>query len=204
MVQVQLLTCCRPGEVCLLSRSSLERSSDVWVYWPPGHKTEHQERRRKIFIGKKAQDILDAYLRRTDNEFLFSPADSVAEMRQKRRARRATPLHYGNRAGTNRSPNPARVAKSHYTTASYRRSIHRACDRAFPPPAGLSPEEIKSWQSAHRWSPNQLRHSSATAVRSQFGLEAAQVVLGHATANVTETYAERDDELAIDVMRRIG
>ena len=31
-----------------------------------------------------------------------------------------------------------------------------------------------------RWSPNQVRHLVATEVRSKYGLEAAQVLLGHA------------------------
>ena len=43
-----------------------------------------------------------------------------------------------------------------------------------------------------RWTPNQLRHAKATEVRAKFGLEAAQVYLGHGSANVTEIYAERD------------
>ncbi len=54
------------------------------------------------------------------------------------------------------------------------------------------------------WHANQLRHSKATDVRRQFGLEAAQVGLGHAKADVTQVYAERDAALAMEVMRKIG
>ena len=54
------------------------------------------------------------------------------------------------------------------------------------------------------WHPNQLRHSKATEIRRQFGLEAAQVVLGHAKADVPQIYAERDSALAVEVMKRIG
>ena len=54
------------------------------------------------------------------------------------------------------------------------------------------------------WSPNRLRHAAATEVRRQFGLEAAQVVLGHSRADVTQTYAERDAELARTVAVKIG
>jgi site-specific recombinase XerC len=49
-----------------------------------------------------------------------------------------------------------------------------------------------------------LRHSAATEIRKQFGLEAAQTVLGHSQANVTQVYAERDWQLAAEVMRKIG
>jgi hypothetical protein len=37
-----------------------------------------------------------------------------------------------------------------------------------------------------------------------FGLEAAQVVLGHAEADVTQIYAERNTELAARVVAAIG
>jgi integrase len=72
--------------------------------------------------------------------------------------------------------------------ASYRRAIHRACDAAGIPP----------------WSPHRLRHSAATEVRRRFGLEASQVVLGHAELGVTQVYAERDLQRAREVMRQIG
>ena len=75
-----------------------------------------------------------------------------------------------------------------YTTASYRRAIHRACDKA----------------GVEQWSPNQLRHAMATSVRKELGLEAAQVALGHARADVTQIYAEKNLELASDVARKLG
>jgi hypothetical protein len=41
-------------------------------------------------------------------------------------------------------------------------------------------------------------------VRRAYGLEAAQVLLGHARADVTQVYAERDGRLAFRVAREIG
>ena len=64
--------------------------------------------------------------------------------------------------------------------------------------------ELARWQSDHRWSPNQLRHSAATEIRRRYGLEAAATVLGHAKADVTQIYAERDYALAANVARQIG
>jgi site-specific recombinase XerC len=49
-----------------------------------------------------------------------------------------------------------------------------------------------------------LRHSAATDIRRQFGLEAAQAVLGHATLGVTQLYAEKDMEAAKRIMGAIG
>ena len=63
--------------------------------------------------------------------------------------------------------------------------------------------ESKAWRKEHKWSPNQLRHTTATEIRSKFGLEGAQVALGHSNANVTEIYAERDMQKAADIMRQV-
>jgi len=64
--------------------------------------------------------------------------------------------------------------------------------------------ELKTWQKQHRWNPNQLRHSAGTEIRRRYGLEAAQNVLGHASADVTQVYAERDLKRAEQVMREVG
>ena len=47
-----------------------------------------------------------------------------------------------------------------------------------------------------RWCPNQLRHAAATRIRSEHGIEAARVILGHRSARTTEIYAELDHERA--------
>jgi hypothetical protein len=45
---------------------------------------------------------------------------------------------------------------------------------------------------------------AATVIRARYGLEAAQTVLGHARADVTQVYAERDESRARDVMAAMG
>jgi site-specific recombinase XerC len=65
-------------------------------------------------------------------------------------------------------------------------------------------EEAAAWRAKFCWSPNQLRHSRATAIRERYGIEAAQTVLGHADPRVTEIYAERDFAMAARIMREIG
>jgi len=64
--------------------------------------------------------------------------------------------------------------------------------------------ELRQWHHAHAWHPHQLRHSAATEIRKRFGIEAAQHVLGHATLNVTEIYAEKNAEAARQVAAMIG
>jgi integrase len=53
-------------------------------------------------------------------------------------------------------------------------------------------------------SPNRLRHTAATEVRKEFGLEGAQIILGHASADVSQVYAERDIAKGLEIARRIG
>jgi len=55
-----------------------------------------------------------------------------------------------------------------------------------------------------QWFPNQLRHTRATEVRRDYDLEAARVVLGEASVNVVEHYAEEDFELARQVAVETG
>lgn len=64
--------------------------------------------------------------------------------------------------------------------------------------------ERDAWRANYLWSPNQLRHTAATEVRKRYGLEAAQIVLGHAAAVVTQVNAERDLVRGVDIMRQIG
>ena len=54
------------------------------------------------------------------------------------------------------------------------------------------------------WTPNQLRHRGGTEVREKFGLDAAQVILGHSNASTTEIYAKLSFEKAARVAREIG
>ena len=51
---------------------------------------------------------------------------------------------------------------------------------------------------------NRIRHTFATMVRKGHGLEAAQVLLGHARADTTQIYGERDESLAVSVAGKIG
>jgi integrase len=222
MARVQRLTGCRPGEVCALRPCDVDRSGDVWIYQPSDHKTAHRGRERLIFIGPKAQDVLRPYLLRPAESFCFQPCESEKKRRAALHAARNTPLSCGNRPGTNKSPKPARPAGEQYDTAAYRRTLWRACHLAFPAPEPLGrregetlkawnarlteqqKKELAEWQSSHRWSPNQLRHSTATEIRKRYGLEAAQVILGHSKADVTQIYAERDLALGVRVAAEVG
>jgi site-specific recombinase XerC len=50
----------------------------------------------------------------------------------------------------------------------------------------------------------QLRHSAENEIQKHFGIEASQVTLGHAAADTTQAYAERDLQKAAEVMEQVG
>jgi integrase len=158
--------------------------------------------------------VLKPYLLRDANDCCFSPVESEGQRREAQHATRTTPLTYGNRPGFSRTVHAKSRIGEEFTEGNYNQAIRRACEKAFGMPQNLrrastklSAEEKKeasAWRAKHCWSPNQLRHSAATRIRKEFGLEAAQVVLGHGEMNTTEIYAEQDETLAAEVMRKIG
>ncbi|QDT67465.1 site-specific tyrosine recombinase XerC [Planctomycetes bacterium MalM25] len=188
MVRLQQLTGMRPGEVCALRPVDLDRSSEIWRYHPASHKTQHLGKSRVVLIGPQGQALLLKYLTRSPDDYCFSPAESESKRRSVIQAMRTTPLSCGNTPGSNTANHPKRAPGRRYSTTAYRRAIQRACDRAGVP----------------TWSPNQLRHATATAVRAEFGLDGAQIVLGHSHAKTTEIYAERDLTVGEQIARKIG
>jgi integrase len=143
-------------------------------------------------------------LLRYKNAWCFSPRDSEKKRRERQHEQRQTPLKYGNAPGTNRVRRPKRSAGDGYTNDSYRRAITRACALAFPAPEELPDEQKHQWNREHAWHPHQLRHTAATKIRQRFGIEAAQVVLGHSRADVTQIYAQKNAELGQQVAMAIG
>jgi hypothetical protein len=155
-----------------------------------------------IFIGPRAQEILRPYLLRAADAFCFQPAESERRRKDEMRARRKTKVQPSQ--VDRRKKRPTRQPGVCYAREDYARAIRKACDKAFPTPPEIEGAELLAWRREHRWAPNRLRHAAATEIRRQFGLEAAQVVLGHSRADVSQVYAERDQTLAASVMAKIG
>ncbi|MBP3956851.1 site-specific integrase [Gemmata sp. G18] len=225
LIEFQRLTGCRPGEACRIRRCDIDTNDSVWVYKPTAHKTAWKGKTRVIVIGPRAQALLREYFTSDTSDFLFSPVRAVAEFRADRAANRKTPKYPSHvkwnesrRIGTKRKRPPA----ARYNRRAYLTAVLRACDRASPPVGELARRAnesvakwwsrltseqraaVKAWRRAHHWHPNQLRHTFATRVRKEHGLEAAQVLLGHAKADVTQVYAERNAALATAIAAQIG
>ncbi|MEJ7591122.1 MAG: site-specific integrase [Planctomycetaceae bacterium] len=187
MIQLQLVTGMRPGEVRSVRLKDIDRSGDVWEYTPERHKNQHHGRDRRVFIGRKGQEIIRQFLKADQSARLFSPRDAELERNEDRRAERVSPMT-PSQAARKPKEKPRKGAGIMYSKDSYNRAITRACEEA----------RIESW------TPNQLRHNAATEIRKTYGLDLARVVLGHSSSGVTEIYAEQDFDKARSVIAEFG
>jgi len=129
MVQLQLYTGARPGEITTMKMADLEMSGKVWKYRPAQHKTRHHGHVRVILLGPQAQAVLKDFLRTDTTSYLFSPADATAERRAKAAAARKTPLSCGNRAGTNRKAKPKKIPGEYYSTMATTKPLLKRAKR---------------------------------------------------------------------------
>lgn len=223
LVEFQQLTGCRPGEACAIRRCDIDTGGSLWIYRPSRHKNSYRGHSRTIVLGPKAQELIRSYFTPSLEDYLFSPVRAFEERRDEKAANRKskrTPSQ--NARDARRCANPKVIYASKYNRSSYGLAIDRACDQAYPLPESIAQRksesrskwwerltveersEVTAWRKAHRWHPNQLRHTFATMVRKKHGLEAAQVLLGHSRADVTQIYAERNEELASKYAAKIG
>ena len=56
----------------------------------------------------------------------------------------------------------------------------------------------------HQPCPSGVRHNAATELRKEFNIETARIILGHRSAALTETYAEKDEQGAIEAITKVG
>ncbi len=161
LIQLQLLTAARGGELVIMRAIDIDTTGRIWSYSPATHKKSYAGIERTIYIGPKAQNVLRSFMAdRPVDAYLFSPAEAEAERYAACTSHRHQPVE------------PAKTDRKigdHYTTKSYYRAIRYGCAKAKVP----------------QWSPHRLRHSAGTFIRKEFGLEAARIILGHRSAAVT-------------------
>lgn len=177
MVRVQLLTCCRSGELCAMSWDQIDESEEIWFYTPRRHKTQHHGRPKLIAIGGRAQNVLERYRHRGTEQPIFSPNASERIRNGMRRSR-------DGRMRIGRAD--ARVGES-YSPDSYRRAVTRAARLA----------------GVRHWHPHQLRHLGATELCREVGIEIAAAALGN-TLEAAQIYADATREQAMAAARLRG
>jgi integrase len=187
IVRVQRYTGCRPGEVCAMICGEVDRSGATWIWRPEQHKNAWRGHEREIAIGPRARRILEPYLERRPDEYVFIASESEAARNQERRAGRTSPMTPSQKARRERAF-ARRRRRTPYTEAAYRRAIARACEKHGIP----------------RWHPHQIRHTTGTEVRGKAGLDAAQVRLGHKSAKTAEIYAALTLKQQIEIAEMYG
>jgi integrase len=175
MVKIQLASGCRAGEIVRMRGCELTPGEPTWEYRPARHKSGWRGKGRVVLLGPKAVEVVREFLKPDLAEYLFSPGGTVKELHAKRRAARLSKPAPSEMARRSKG-SPGQKHAGRYDTNTYSAAVRRACDKAGVP----------------RWSPLRLRHTAATQIRAKYGLEAAQTVLGHTRADVTQIYAERD------------
>jgi integrase len=178
MIELQLLTGMRSGEMVIMRPKDLETSGAIWQYRPATHKTAYRGHRRTVAIGPRCQEIIRAFLKRKLDEYCFSPAEAMEQFRNK---------NY--KQGTKK---PGDLG-DRYTTRSYANAVKYAIKAAKK--AGIKVEDFH---------PHQLRHTAATRIRKELGLDAARAVLGHRNLKITDDYAELDQALAGKAALKLG
>ena len=223
MVQIQRCTGMRPGEIVVIRGCDIDTQGPTWTYRPGSdrgpngkHKTAWRGHVRAVLIGPRGQELLRPWLRANTQEYLFQPKEGRAAYnaeRRKNRKSKVTP----SQARRQPKRNPKKAHRDRYTVITYDQAVAAGCRKAHCLTCTAchrqEGEKRRDWlarvvqceglKTLH-WHPNQLRHTAATEIRREAGLDAARVVLGHRTPNITETYAEIDRGKAAEVMRKLG
>ena len=117
----------RPGEAFRMRWRDVDRSGDVWLYYPSEWKTEHWRlaRRRVVSLAAPVREVLERYVDKSPDEPIFSPRDAVRE-------------RYADKKGDVSEAVAARIERTaaEYNKNSFRRAIERAAIRVGVEPRG--------------------------------------------------------------------
>ena len=198
MIRLQQLGAMRPAEVTVMRACEIDMTRDIWLFRPFSHKNRWRGKERApIFLGPQAQTLIRPFLKPSTDTYLFSPIEAETWRSAQRRENRQSPLTPSQLARSAKQ-HPKRAKRERYDTDSYRRAVQYTIQRVNLERRKRGEPEVPVW------CPLQLRHRSATDIRTKFGIEAAQVFLGHEHADVTQVYAERDLEVGIRIARELG
>jgi integrase len=203
MINLQMLTGMRSGELVRMRPCDVDTTGKVWQYTPaptsevdPEHKTEHHGHARVIAIGPKAQKILRKYLLVSPSAWCFAPAVAEEQRREDMRRRRKSNVQPSQ---IDRSkPNPAKTPGDCFTTGTWGQTVENTIKRA------NVRREADGKPLIPHWHPHQLRHTAATITRKEIGRDAARALLGQKTLGMVDLYAELDESLANDAAARLG
>ena len=205
MVLVQRFASMRPSEIFRMKLGEIDMNYItpdgivIWMYTPGTNKNSWREKQQKgeyvriIPLGKPEQDIIAARLsNKSDNDYVFSPKDTVQERYARDAARRKSKVQPSQIVRKEQSAKkPKRRDRDCYDKDSYNRAISRAIIAANKTLPGN--DQIPSW------TPYQLRHTAVSAITLQTGsLDVARAVAGQKSITVTQGYNHADVKIAIE------
>jgi integrase len=202
LVELQRLSGARSGELVIMRTAVIDSTGPVWTYKPTRHKTESRGHERVIYFGRRAQSILKPWLRPALHGFIFSPARCPERRYAALRAKRKSPVPPSQL--NRRKVQPEKLPGDRWTVAAYANAIEWAVKKANAAISQRNAETGEKTPLLPHWHPHRLRHSAASAIRREFGLEVAKAVLGHATLQAAQIYAEADSTRAREVALAIG
>ena len=197
------LTGCRVGEARKLTTGMIDQSGPIWRATLVEHKTARYGRPRIIFISQECQAVLKPWLRPDNPDAVIFDPKLVDER--------------SNIPGRKLAPGEK------YNRTSLAQCLRRACARAFPHPEvelirSLEPtkyvdrkigewkrkhrDELDKWNKAHCWSLAQLRHTRATEIREQHGVDVCAVLLGHSKVDMSLHYSAQATKHAISALEQ--
>jgi len=197
MVKLQRITGMRPSEVYKMTVGNIDKHRDngLWYYSPGSHKTEEHIGKKMIPLGKPEQELLAPYLTdKKPSDAVFSPRTAMQEWKAERRANRKSKLTPSQTARDKlRAKNPADGVGEFYDKGSYGQAIKNAITKGN--------KVLSVGEQIPHWTPYQLRHAAGTDAEKTGGLDKAQALLGHKTANVTKRYAHAQLAIAESMAR---
>lgn len=165
MIQLQLLTGMRPGEIVILRPCDLDRSCAIWHYYPYKYKTQHLDdptMRRIISIGSKGQEKLRPFLLRQDDAYcVYSGRIEQFKLRK-------TPLSCGNKPGSNIKEALRKKPGQAYDTTSYGKAIRYAIKAAKK--AGVQVSNWTAYQLRHAQLPKLGKSPAMSLLRRLWGI----------------------------------
>jgi hypothetical protein len=159
-------------------------TGELWAYRPESHKNqwreEHSEiHKRLVYLGQRCQKILLSFLRFDQPEaYLFSPRDAKADFQAQRAAQRTT-KRTPSEMKRQRKVAPKRAPRERYDVSGVQQSIRKTCERL----------GVQGWKLL------EVRHTRATEIRDEYGVEGASASLGN-TIEAAQIYAEHNRNLA--------
>ena len=178
-----------------MHEDGLDRSGDVWVYYPDNHKREWKDQDLIKLIPEEARNRIEPRLG-SSSGYIFDPNEARAWGHQQAsltKGPRKT-KRYPSEEKRVQAKKSLRRLPPHYKTGSYATAIRRAFIRAEAAGLELTP-----------FSPNQIRHTVVNWVDSlDIEHDAAQKHAGHKSSETTNIYRHVDKNRLIRFAPRLN